>query len=1112
MRLPGLHWLDEGQWRAPSAIGCVALLAAFSHWWLYLLLAIGLCQVAAHPRSMKIWGVAVTGVWCLSLWLWTGFLAFDPTAWVDLQRKWFANDVVGWAFPIATISAVTCAVAFPVAGAARIEASIPETRRSQFAATFIFWFLIALTAKYVLGEGTFFIRIFIFAGALIVGNFIRGAVDRFKRVVVSSAKDTLISSAERESSSTENVQAARVAAVVREIDTPRVVTPLFQPTERVIAVGGEDRKFDAEDETRTLAEINAVLAEEKPWPDATLDLRKGISQRDLHALFDGSSEEDFEDGTDTYGLLRHLYDPSQAPVEIQTERTSNPEAVEWSFDEAATASLEIVDGDEDDLSGAGVVEAIAASAPEIALDVGGALDLVDETAALAIEDTAEIAPAVDQSATEVVAVPAPELAVSKASSKAIRVLAVYRRLKAEDRLESDFAGRLLPLIDESIEGALCESEEGRELVEMRARLLSGSEFDDPVEPTEEPSPAELVGLIEAPEEVPAAEALPVDEASQPDDTLDVSAVAMDDPPAEVHAELTDEAAEEPDVAPTLDPALVSTEAENTAQGLDDDFQPPADNDITAEEPTEMLAVAKAPAIEEAAVVAPLAEVISKPVVDIEIAELQRLKDWLALDPIPEHDVDRILDERGRERPDEQEIDYTLRRLKEYAPSPSTRRNAIRQASSVLSKEDESFSIEEVSLLKGIICLGASETFTRWGFQGAIEANRKFVFLLFHDVVSRRVGDIEQRLKDGIPDLEAVTAYRALSSFMDDLQGVFPHLAGMVQDFMALLDRAEYDFAFAGRQDVNLLVEGGLVDPSARASTGASVNVGVSRLLASRMPASAQEALSRFISIGKLIEPIDLMIIDEGIRSGDAPEKHPLHPMLMELQYRGLVEIRALHDELKRRPQLRAEIPSIIRTRQEDLGARYEGIVRNQDEIERCVLRNREEAAQLTHLSQTVASMTEELADRDRQLQESAEASKRLPVMDALVSAARQLADRDNRFALVGTSKLKVEVAGGEVAIVFVHGHGMSWQVVNGTKLATEEGALEIDMIKLCGAIRNTHGFSDDGQTRLRIVMVGGELGRVTHNCVFSLDEAMAEPGRLLGQAEIDAVAAKTLNF
>jgi len=1068
---------------------------------------------------MKIWGVAIIAVWCLSLWLWTGFLAFDPTAWIDLQRKWFANDVVGWAFPITTISAITCVVAFPTAGAARIEASISETHRSRLAAAFLFWILIALTAKFVLGEGTFFIRIFIFAGALIVGNFIRGAVDRFKRVVVSSAKDTLISSAERESSSTENVQAARVAAVVREIDTPRVVTPLFQPTERVIAVGGEDRKFDAEDETRTLAEINAVLAEEKPWPDATLDLRKGISQRDLHALFDGSSEEDFEDGTDTYGLLRHLYDPSQAPVEIQTEQPSDPEAAEWSFDEAATASLEIVDGDEDDLSGAGVVEAIAASAPEITFEGGGVSDRVDETAAPAIDATAETAPAVDQPATEVVAVPAPDLAVSKASSKAIRVLAVYKRLKAEDRLESDFAGRLLPLIDESIEGALCESEEGRELVEMRARLLSGGEFDDPVEPIEEPndseadpSPAELAGSIEVPEVAPAAEEVPVDEASKPDDTLDAPAVAMDDPAAEVPDELSDEAAEAPEVAPTPDPALVSIEAESTPQGLDDDFQPPADNDITAEEPTEMLAVAKAPAIEEVAVVAPLAEVISKPVVDIEIAELQRLKDWLALDPIPEHDVDRILDERGRERPDEQEIDYTLRRLKEYAPSPSTRRNAIRQASSVLSKEDESFSLEEVSLLKGIICLGASETFTRWGFQGAIEANRKFVFLLFHDVVSRRVGDIEQRLKDGIPDLEAVTAYRALSSFMDDLQGVFPHLAGMVQDFMALLDRAEYDFAFAGRQDVNLLVEGGLVDHSARASTGASVNVGVSRLLASRMPASAQDALSRFISIGKLIEPIDLMIIDEGIRSGDAPEKHPLHPMLMELQYRGLIEIRALHDELKRRPQLRAEIPSIIRTRQEDLGARYEGILRNQDEIERCVLRNREEAAQLTHLSQAVASMTEELADRDRQLQESAEASKRLPVMDALVSAARQLADRDNRFALVGTSKLKVEVSGGEVAIVFVHGHGMAWQVVNGTKLATDEGALEIDMIKLCGAVRNSHGFSDDGQTRLRIVMVGGELGRVTHNCVFSLDEAMAEPGRLLGQAEIDAVAAKTLNF
>lgn len=1124
--LLGLRWLQRHLWSVPAIVALLALMATLTHWAAYPLVLIGVLQSAAQPRSMRIWATAVACTWCVLLWVATGFLAVDPTAWLALQRRWVANDIVGWPLPIVSVAAVTAALAFPSVGAITLEQAISRERLSSIGRLFIVWIFIALAAKFVLGEGTFFIRIFIFAGALIVGNLIRGAVDLLKRKVVNSAKDTVIAFAERESASIENVQAARVAAVVREIDRPVIQAPVFQPAERIISVGGgEARKYDAEEESRTLAEINAALAEERPWPDATLDLRQGISQRDLRALFDGSSEDDYEDGTDPYGLLRHLYDASEAPVDLDPAAApaAPSSGAEWGFDEAAAASLEIVDEDDaDDLSGDGVVEAIASGVSLLEIDDQAEVPAQSDGNLVGAEAPAvstELPPEAGAVAFSGNVVVAADLDASKAVSRAKRVLAVYRRLKAENRLEGDFAGRLLPLIDDGIEGTLCESEDGRDLIELRARFLSSAGFDDPVEPGDPTEPVPVVDASEGVERV-ALEVIAEPEGDQSSTiALDEAADVVDDVPAEDP---------EPAISVAIAPLEASTEGDNQGEAAaeqavadvaepgpplaDDDFQPLSNTDITAEESPEMLAIVKPEVADEIQAETPQATVVARSLVDIESSELQRLKEWLALDPLPEHEVDRILDERGRERPDEQEIDYTLRRLKEYAPSPSTRRNAIRQASSLLSKEDESFSLEEVALLKGIVSLGASETFTRWGFQSAYEANRKFVFLFFHDVVSRRVGDIEQRLKDGIPDLEAVTAYRGLSGFTDELQSAFPHLSGMVQDFMALLDRAEYDFAFAGRQDVNLLVEGGLVDASTRGTAGLSVNIGVSRLLASRMPASAQEALSRFISIGKLIEPIDLMIIDEGIRSGDAPEKHPLHPMLMELQYRALLEIRSLLDELKRRPQLRAEIPSIIRTRQEDLGARYEGIVRNEDEIERCVLRNRAEAAQLSSLTEAVASMKDDLAERDRQLQETVEAAKRLPVMDALVSAARQFADRDTRFALVGTSKLKAEVAGGEVAVVFVHGHGMSWQVVNGTKLATEDGAMEIDMIKLCAGVRNTHGFSDDGQTRLRIVMVGGEVGRLTHNCVYSLEEAMSDPGRLLGQAEVDMAAAKALNF
>jgi hypothetical protein len=99
-----------------------------------------------------------------------------------------------------------------------------------------------------------------------------------------------------------------------------------------------------------------------------------------------------------------------------------------------------------------------------------------------------------------------------------------------------------------------------------------------------------------------------------------------------------------------------------------------------------------------------------------------------------------------------------------------------------------------------------------------------------------------------------------------------------------------------------------------------------------------------------------------------------------------------------------------------------------------------------------------------------------------------------------------------MAVVLVHGHGMSWQVVDGTKLATSDGAMEFDLVKLCASVRNAQGFSDDGVTRLRIVMVSGEVGRLSHGCVFSIDEAMNDPARLFGSSELDSAAGRVLGF
>ncbi|PZR95199.1 MAG: hypothetical protein DI537_05285 [Stutzerimonas stutzeri] len=1086
------------------------------------LLVMVLFRIALEPRTFGFWIAAVAGTWCITVWLAIDFLAVDPRSWILLFKRWGANEVIGWSLPLLSYGAMVTGLTVFNAGAAKLRIITGQSGISRLTAIFISWILLALASKFVLSEGTFIVRIFVFFGALIVSGFFRSAVDRLKRNLVSSAKETVIASAERESSSIEKVQAARVASVIKAVEaTPSA--PIFQSHERIIAVGAADQKaFDADDVSRMHAEINAALGSERPWPDATLDLREGISQRDLHALFGDSDDEQFEDGDDPYGLLRHLYDASQAPrasEAVPAEPVPSSEGVSFVGIEA----VEFVDEeDPDDLSADGVVDAVAEAAARIetenaetsSVDVEPEGAASAEPAVLAAEPLlidVEIAEEVEEAA-------AAEEDVSSRimASRAARVISVFRRLQADGRLESDFAGRILPLIDEGLEVALCETAEGRDLLELRAGFLAASTFDEGDDPLHDPEIApsadeggvEFAGpstVVDGPSV--AAEAVASAEVEKAEDAGSEPVPVGDDP-----APPTPQADNSVPLEPVEQEAVDAPPAPMPAVELnDEEFQSPAAQDIPTEEPTAM--PAHTSSIPAAPVGSPLAGVPKQVASTIgENAEFVRLKEWLSVEALADHDIDRVLDERGRERPDEQEVDYTLRRLKEYAPSPSTRRNALRQMSSLLSKDDEDFSMEELALLKGIVSASSSAMLDRWAFQSASDACRKLVFLFFHDFVAQTVGDMEQRLKDGFPDLEAVTAYRGLGTFTEDLQAAFPQLGGMVQDFMALLDRAEYDFAFAGRQDMNLLVEGGLVDSVPRGSPGVSVNVGVSRLLASRMPASAQQALNRFISIGKLIEPIDLMIIDEGVRSGEAPEKHPIHPMLMELEYRALLEIRTLHDELKRRPQLRAEIPAIIKTRQEDLGARYEAIVRNQEEIERTVLRNREDASRLEHLSESVAALTADLAERDRKISESEEAAKKLPVMDALVSAARQLADRDPRMSLVGTSKLKADVSGGEMAVVLLHGLNMSWQIVDGTKLATNDGAVEVDLIKLCASVRNAQGFSDEGVTRLRIVMVSGEVGRLSHGCVFSIDEALNDPARLFGASELDGATARALGF
>jgi hypothetical protein len=217
------------------------------------------------------------------------------------------------------------------------------------------------------------------------------------------------------------------------------------------------------------------------------------------------------------------------------------------------------------------------------------------------------------------------------------------------------------------------------------------------------------------------------------------------------------------------------------------------------------------------------------------------------------------------------------------------------------------------------------------------------------------------------------------------------------------------------------------------------------------------------------------------------------------------------EELKRRPLFKDQIPSIIRTRHDDLGSRYEAILRNQEEIERTVLKHREDASQLRDLGLEVVKLKAALEERDQAVRDSEEAAKRLPVMDALVSAVRQVADRDERLSVVGKSYLKAEVGPDELAVAFIHGHNLQWRV-DGTKLCSEDGAMDIDLLRLCHVVRQSHGFSDEGGTRLRVVLVAGNFGIGRPNFAFTADEIMQEPAKLFGTSDFDAVAARTLGF
>ncbi len=489
-----------------------------------------------------------------------------------------------------------------------------------------------------------------------------------------------------------------------------------------------------------------------------------------------------------------------------------------------------------------------------------------------------------------------------------------------------------------------------------------------------------------------------------------------------------------------------------------------------------------------------------------------LDEWRAVAPMPEIELERHLADLGRTLPDHMEMEILARRLHEYEPSP----NSFRAldgflASLMLRRTEQPVTEQDVAVAKGIFCLISEPVYDRWKFASREQMLVRVVFFYCDPFTRRLLVRLENWLKEGFDTQQAVQQARAYVPVLEILQTAYPDLADRITEFTASLDMAEYSFAHSAGAPGDLVHEG--VSSMSSRDVTVATSMARSRLLTSSLPPMVQENLTQFLKLAEVIDLIDVMIKRESLKHKAATESHALYPSLMELEFRALTIINDLKIYLVKREHIFDEMPSIIRSRNVDAAHLFERVRAHADTISEAVLDSRERQISASRSTDEILTLRAEIDQNAAELQDLRKQLSERVVMDALVASAGILASQDPRFEIVsrkGPVRLRVVEGGGvEYAVVFVHGLDAKWSLMSGTRLEMQgvHGVppQTVDLVALRELVRNTHPFGDAREVRLRIVLEAGDLVGGRTNYVFTRNDVVGDPARLLEASDFDTI-------
>lgn len=555
-------------------------------------------------------------------------------------------------------------------------------------------------------------------------------------------------------------------------------------------------------------------------------------------------------------------------------------------------------------------------------------------------------------------------------------------------------------------------------------------------------------------------------------------------------------------APAGDPAR-----HNTASQIVEPMQPVFEIDGFLERPVE-----EASASADAVVGLPSATDADDALVSVDDARaMAAITEWMALQPVGELDLERIMQDLGRGPPDDMEIEFLTRKLSEYEPSPFSFRGLDAILSTIMNRRNEQqpYSRDDVAMAKGLVCLISSHVFDRWRFTSREQMLARLAFFFCDPFTRRLVAKVEAWLKDGFETQGQVKQARSYMGTLESFYLAYPDREPELRELHAQLDMAEYNFAHSAGATGELVHEG-LHSVSAR-DVAAATDLARSRLLMGSLPPSVQDGVTRFLAIASVIDEIDLMIKRESMKHKAATEQHPLHSALMELEYRGVGLINDLRSNLVRRENLLDQLPALIRGRNEDAAHLFERLKANAEAISDAVVESRDRVLAAAKSGTEIQVLRAAVAERDESLEDLRKQISQRVVMDALVASAGIIAEREPRLELVerkGLARLRAVLDRDvQVAVVFVHGLDSKWTVMSGSRLEMQgtrgQVVQSFDLLAMREAIRNTHLFSDAKALRLRVVIEAGDLAGGRTDYVFTRQDVIVDPSKLLEESDFD---------